>query len=136
MTTQNSPSASDVQSVSPVAYARWRSTLLGRTTETLEQNLLLQLAGPIAGKRVLEISCGDGELLCRLIAGEANVTGIDIDRDMLKAANAKTPNASILMANACYLPFEVNSFDLVFASSRTATPPLLKHTESCALEAG
>ncbi len=110
-------SVSHVQPVSPIAYTRWRSTSLGQITESLEQKRLLQLAGDVVGKRVLEIGCGDGELLRRLVSDGADVTGIDVDQNMLTVAIAKAPNARILRANACSLPFEADTFDLVFANT-------------------
>jgi len=35
---------------------------LGRITDTLEQDLTLRLVGPVAGLRVLDVGCDDGQL--------------------------------------------------------------------------
>jgi hypothetical protein len=41
------------------SYGKWRSSGLGEITDALEQQLLLELAGPVAGKRLLDVGCGD-----------------------------------------------------------------------------
>lgn len=45
----------------PIAYARWRDSRLGRITDSLKQDLILRLIGPVAGLRVLDVGCGDGQ---------------------------------------------------------------------------
>jgi hypothetical protein len=42
------------------SYVRWRSGGLGQITEALEQQLLVELLGPIAGQTLLDVGCGDG----------------------------------------------------------------------------
>ena len=39
--------------LAPDAYARWRATPLGALVEQLEMRVVFDLAGPLAGKRVL-----------------------------------------------------------------------------------
>jgi 2-polyprenyl-3-methyl-5-hydroxy-6-metoxy-1,4-benzoquinol methylase len=57
-TTSNAGAPTELSS----AYARWRDNRFGRTTDTLEQDLILRLVGPVAGLRVLDVGCGDGQL--------------------------------------------------------------------------
>jgi 2-polyprenyl-6-hydroxyphenyl methylase/3-demethylubiquinone-9 3-methyltransferase len=40
----------------------------------------------LAGKRVLEVGCGDGRLTWRYAGVARHVTGIDLDRDSLRVA--------------------------------------------------
>lgn len=49
-----------------VSYARWRSSRLGQITDALEQELLFELLGPVAGMTLLDIGCGDGALATEL----------------------------------------------------------------------
>jgi 2-polyprenyl-3-methyl-5-hydroxy-6-metoxy-1,4-benzoquinol methylase len=42
------------------SYTHWRSSSLGQITDALEQRLLADLLGPIAGKMLLDVGCGDG----------------------------------------------------------------------------
>jgi ubiquinone/menaquinone biosynthesis C-methylase UbiE len=44
----------------PLEYARWRETRLGAVTERLERAAVLDLAGPLPGRDVLDVGCGDG----------------------------------------------------------------------------
>lgn len=46
--------------IHPGQYARWRASPIGSLTEGLEQAVVLDLAGPLPGKRVLDVGCGDG----------------------------------------------------------------------------
>jgi SAM-dependent methyltransferase len=105
--------------IGPTAYASWRATPLGAITERLEQRLILGIAGDVAGRRVLDIGCGDGVLACALAARGARVLGVDADLDMLAAARQRAanlcPDAEFTEARAERLPFPDASFDVVVA---------------------
>lgn len=103
--------------VGPGRYAAWRATFRGGVTERLEHDALLALVGPLAGRHVLDIGCGDGLLTDRLAAAGAIVTGIDADREMVAAAQAAVPMATILVADAAGLPFAGGGFDVVVANT-------------------
>jgi 2-polyprenyl-3-methyl-5-hydroxy-6-metoxy-1,4-benzoquinol methylase len=68
------------------AYAAWRASTLGRVTDTLEQDLILDLIRPTSGLRILEFGCGDGELAVELAARGASVVGIDASPQAVAAA--------------------------------------------------
>jgi ubiquinone/menaquinone biosynthesis C-methylase UbiE len=70
----------------PGTYQRWRGTTLGRVTEALEQRCTLDLIGPVEGRRVLDLGCGDGVLTAALAERGARAIGIDVDRAMLDVA--------------------------------------------------
>jgi predicted RNA methylase len=59
--------------------------------EENETHALLTLAGSLAGKRVLEIGCGDGRLTWRYAAGAGRVTAIDPDPERLACARRDCP---------------------------------------------
>ena len=76
-----------------------------------------------AGKRVLEVGCGDGRLTWRYASAVRHVTGIDVDRDELRIARIERPSdlenmVALAQADSAHLPFRSDSFDLaIFAWS-------------------
>jgi ubiquinone biosynthesis O-methyltransferase len=103
----------------PDAYADWRASTLGRVTDALEQDLILDLIGPPAGRRILDVGCGDGVLAVELASRGATVTGIDASPEMIVAArrraSRKKQNIEFVVAEAGALPFGAESFDAVVA---------------------
>ena len=73
---------------------------------------------------VLDIGCGGGASwyqLFRLGVNPRNTTGIDIQADMVGQLNNLYPQARAIRGDACAIPFEDRSFDLVFESTLFAT---------------
>jgi ubiquinone/menaquinone biosynthesis C-methylase UbiE len=76
-----------------------------------------------AGKRVLEIGCGEGRLTWKYAASARQVIGIDPDRDSLRVAIIDRPSdlqkrALFSQASSLYLPFSKENFDTaIFAWS-------------------
>ena len=63
--------------------------------------------------KVLDISCGTGELLKRL-QGKAQLYGVDLSEEMLAVARTKLPKeATLLKADVHRLPFKDDFFDYV-----------------------
>ncbi len=84
-----------------------------------EQNETKQLRKFVdfAGKRVLEIGCGEGRLTWRYAASAGEVIGMDLDRDALRVATVDRPSDlenKIHFANAQaeHLPFHKEKFDI------------------------
>jgi SAM-dependent methyltransferase len=103
----------------PASYAAWRRSVLGRITDALEERLLLDQIGAVAGLRVLDVGCGDGALATRLAAAGAVVTGLDASAAMLGAARRRAKNAKVRLdlvrGDAAALPFADASFDRVLS---------------------
>lgn len=103
----------------PAAYRKWRESELGRITDRIEEALLLDLIGPVAGKQLLDVGCGDGSLSVRLAQSGADVTGVDTDPRMLAAACRRAEDAAshivLVTGDAQTLPFADSSFDIVLA---------------------
>ncbi len=101
------------------AYAGWRASTLGRITDRLEDALLRDLLGDVAGRAVLDLGCGDGKLAVRLAALGARVVGLDPDPAMLRAAAARAVAAGVAVdftaGRARTLPFPDRRFDVVVA---------------------
>ena len=59
--------------------------------ENRESRALFEYAGDFAGKRVLEIGCGNGRLTWQYAHLADHVTGIDPDEEKIAQAIAETP---------------------------------------------
>lgn len=101
------------------SYAQWRSSRLGQITDALEQQLLFELLGAVAGKTLLDVGSGDAELASKLTRRGAVVTGLDADPMMIAAAHRRSEieNAQLTLVEgqAERLPFDDKSFDCVLA---------------------
>ena len=71
------------------------------------------------GRRVLEVGCGAGVDLARFAKGGAGVVGVDLSSSAIDLARANFEQQGLTgdfrVADGEALPFEDNSFDLVFA---------------------
>jgi len=67
-----------------------------------------------AGLTVLELGCGDGKTLAGM-PGDWIITAIDISPEALDLSRNSTADAELILASACRLPFQNESFDAVFA---------------------
>ena len=100
-------------------YADWRRSSLGEITEALELRLILRLAGPLQGRSVLDVGCGDGTLaLVAARHGAARVAGCDPDPRMIARAAApggarRGRRIDLAVARSQALPFPDRSFDVV-----------------------
>lgn len=103
--------------IGPGVYASWRATPLGAITEAIEQRLMLELAGELQGRRVVDVGCGDGALACVMASRGADVAGVDPDPAMLAAAQSRAARAgvraSFLEGRVEQLPFPDASVDVV-----------------------
>lgn len=75
---------------------------------------------PLGPKRVLEVGCGRGDWLRRLLARGATAErlhGVDLDGDRLAVARERCPGADLRTADAAALPWGDGAFDLVLQST-------------------
>jgi ubiquinone/menaquinone biosynthesis C-methylase UbiE len=110
---------SDSVCLAPDVYRNWRGSTVGHISDQLESALVLELAGDVRGRRILDVGCGDGELAVRLATRGAQVTGVDVSPSMIGAARARAEQngvqARFCEARADALPFAAEAFDLVIA---------------------
>jgi SAM-dependent methyltransferase len=103
----------------PDAYRRWRASRLGRITDGVEEALILELVGPPAGLRILDVGCGDAALVVALAQRGALVTGVDVDLSVLSAGHARAAASGVapalMQGDIRALPFADDSFDVVLA---------------------
>jgi ubiquinone/menaquinone biosynthesis C-methylase UbiE len=73
---------------------------------------------PLGSRRVIEVGCGTGAELMRLLeygATVENLVGVDLLPDRVGAAKRAHPNLDVRVANAEHLEFPDASFELVLA---------------------
>jgi SAM-dependent methyltransferase len=74
----------------------------------------------LAGLRILDVGCGSGGHLRRLVdygAEPGRCFGVDLFRPSLTRGHALNPSVSFLEASGASLPFLDGSFDLIFQST-------------------
>ena len=70
-----------------------------------------------AGKRVLEIGCGEGRLTWQYARDAQSVVAVDLDHDSLRVAKVDRPvslekQIVLICADSEYLPFSKEKFDI------------------------
>ncbi|MGH2891270.1 MAG: class I SAM-dependent methyltransferase, partial [Solirubrobacteraceae bacterium] len=76
--------------------------------------MLERLAAPV-GRDVVDVGCGDGSLVRRLVKLGARVTGVEVSAEQLRSATEADDGsgASYLVGRAQALPLADGSVDLV-----------------------
>ncbi|MHB9097194.1 MAG: class I SAM-dependent methyltransferase [Syntrophales bacterium] len=91
-----------------------RATSAGRYLDGRIKSLILDLAAPRAGERLLDIGCGSGDHLSLFRKKGCDVTGIDRSPALLEMARQRLENrAELREGPAEDLPFSDNEFDIV-----------------------
>ena len=89
---------------------------LGSLQQLIVQDLLQQAISPV--EVVVDLGCGTGFGLALLAAaGHECLLGIDIAQSMLEHAQARVPQANLLVADIEAIPLPDNCADLVVSSS-------------------
>lgn len=100
-------------------YTRWRATTLGSITEQVEKSTVFNLIGPLSAKRLLDVGTGDGTYAIEAAKRGAVVTALDIQQDMLAAAQMRAQESGVSIelktSSVESLPFPDASFDVVVA---------------------
>ncbi len=79
--------------------------------------LLVSAAAIGPGKRVLELGCGTGLFTAKFVKAEAQVTALDISRNLLIQAKQRLLAAAFHQADSEFLPYPSGAFDAVVGSS-------------------
>lgn len=98
----------EVASATPRPFRRLKTSTAHTSYEWLAERV-----NELSPGTLLELGCGEGELLC-LLEGHATCTGIDLVEAQLVRAHQRVPDSvTLLHGNARALPCEDNSFDVV-----------------------
>ncbi len=97
----------------PEKYDRWFETPVGRLVREYESRVILELARPGRGERILDVGCGTGIFTRDLLAAGSRVTGLELSFPMLARAGRKAAGASfhMVLGDMRRLPFPDSSFD-------------------------
>jgi len=97
------------------AYARWAATYPPEAHNELmrlEQQMLLGLLPDVSGKNVLDLACGSGRYLKKLLDRGAKVAlGLDVSPEMLRRAKEVTTN--LVRGDLLHLPFQPHTFEVI-----------------------
>nr|WP_227793615.1 class I SAM-dependent methyltransferase [Paenibacillus guangzhouensis] len=75
---------------------------------------ILSLLHPESGERILDVGCGNGDLLAKIAAAGAVPTGIDMSEAVVQRARQKYPELDIQVADAAQYRSEL-PYDAVFS---------------------
>jgi trans-aconitate methyltransferase len=76
---------------------------------------VLDWLAPKSGEYILDLGCGDGQLMQRIATSGATVAGVDSSREMV--AEARRQGAMADFGDAEALPYSENVFDAVFSNA-------------------
>ena len=97
-----------------LSSSEWHARFTQQTRWTHDlRRYLYTRAGLPSAQRVLEVGIGTGALLPELASNtSAQLIGLDINRIFISYARENNPAATLLQADAHYLPFSGHTFDL------------------------
>jgi SAM-dependent methyltransferase len=104
----------EYDALAPVYDRRWGRYIEASTAATLRRIPL------DAGERLLDIGCGTGLLLSRLVGRSPfrELTGVDVSPGMVAQARSRLPaSVRLLVGDAETLPFLPDSFDVIVSVS-------------------
>ncbi len=93
----------------------------GQVIDRREKKAVLSALGPVEDRRVLEVACGTGRFTNMLADQGADITALDISREMMQQGRQKARSAghdsqvAFMRGDASRLPFPDDHFDAVLA---------------------
>ena len=97
--------------------AEYDSSFDGKFVKVMYQSLLEELEKEEEGK-LLDIGCGNGNILCKLVNGKRQLFGIDLSENMVEESSKKIGrDAEIKVADAEHIPYKDNTFDTLVCNA-------------------
>lgn len=101
-------------------YDTWYQTPWGSYAEQEQWRLVLEMARPQPGESVLDVGCGTGRMLLRMLQRGLDARGVEPAPEMRAFSQLRLEKAGhrpgrVIAATAEALPFDDASFDLVCA---------------------
>lgn len=85
--------------------------------EYTEMPATLKLLGNIKGKKILDLGCGSGLYIKKLLKGGGNVKGIDLSPELIKIAKKENPKIEFKVGSISKkLPYKTGEFDIVLGA--------------------
>lgn len=75
----------------------------------------LYLSKQVPNKDVLDLGCGNGKYIKPLKELAKSIVGIDLSEKQLELAQKDNPEATLICSDASQMPFENDSFDIVYS---------------------
>lgn len=99
-------------------YARFAKTYdqNEKYWDSFEKQYLIPHIKFSAGKKVLDAGAGTGRISIRLKDAGADVTALDISKEMLDVLHSKNKDIEIIAGELENMPFKDESFDMIFSS--------------------
>jgi len=97
----------------PEKYDKWFETPIGKLVREYERRLLLEMANPGPGEKILDVGCGTGIFTADLLAAGSRVTGLELSLPMLLRAGKRAAGRPFHMVQGDMrrLPFADGFFD-------------------------
>ncbi|MVX64297.1 methyltransferase domain-containing protein [Clostridium chromiireducens] len=93
------------------------SSFDGRFVKVMYEPLLDELDKNVEGK-FLDVGCGTGNILCKLVNGKRELFGIDLSENMVRECSKRMKdNAEIKVADAEHMPYKDNFFDVLICNA-------------------
>lgn len=96
--------------IDPATYDAWYQSGKGQWIGDTEFSLITKLLQPASNQSLLDVGCGTGYFSRRFSDLGMQVTGIDLNNEMLCYARSKHKNVKFIQADAYHLPFDNDSF--------------------------
>ncbi|WP_160690370.1 class I SAM-dependent methyltransferase [Clostridium sp. C2-6-12] len=89
----------------------------GKFVKVMYEPLLEEIKENSEGK-LLDVGCGTGNILCKLVNGKRELFGIDLSENMVKECKKRMEdNAEIKVADAEHMPYKDNFFDVLICNA-------------------
>lgn len=95
-------------------YDKWFETCLGKFVADCERELILELAGPKSGEKILDVGIGTGFFASEILKYQVDIIGMDVSEKMLDIARSKGLT-NVFTGDAAAIDFPDEAFDLVMS---------------------